>query len=596
MLTTLVFCVLALQPETVTFTHRCARAETVVAALCEELGWEMKVSGSVKDDYFLVRFVDTPVELALERIAETLNATWSKTGETTYLTRTAGQERAEQEEELAAVREAIARYAEKNRVPQFPGRDELNRLLLASAEAAKTKLYTDDARRAIALHPDKIYHNTFFQMLDHEAMALLPQDGYYFMSLRPHSGLVTMSQSAVNRIAEIEEYRTLYSDVAEIVNMQSGDIGQGTAGPHKNMLRADELLFGVVRDQFTLEFVTYRLDGKVSVSSSGSFIDLLGQSGEKQDVPKAKGTFETSIDRTVAQVFSRPRQQSIGIGGKIFDRLMNCVEDDPLSWLASEPILQAAESEGWDVVAVLPDALGWNAYWWPGGPGQNLGTVLARELTGWSVIEFDEESGYLSVKPRMAGIFRRSRIDREQVVKTIEALKAHEGYVEEIAEFYEWKVQGEERSNLMRLLACSIEGLRTNSIDMQYDDDAMMLLGSMSDSEQRRARGERGLSIAASQVSAGMHEGLTRLIGRTASASIEAKFDSEGKMLNTRKPAIVEFLISDPAQTMINCRIVEFDQGAAVLFQFQFPSGETFVVSSQLNVPKSKRQASRLLQ
>ncbi|MCH7945432.1 MAG: hypothetical protein IIC73_05375, partial [Armatimonadetes bacterium] len=74
MLATLILSALVAQVPTVTFTHRCARAEVVVAALGAELGRKMKVSGSVKDDYFLVRFDETPVDLALERIAETLNA------------------------------------------------------------------------------------------------------------------------------------------------------------------------------------------------------------------------------------------------------------------------------------------------------------------------------------------------------------------------------------------------------------------------------------------------------------------------------------------------------------------------------------------
>ncbi|MCH7905017.1 MAG: hypothetical protein IH944_10695 [Armatimonadetes bacterium] len=100
-------------PESVTFTHSCAHSSVVLAALGEELGMQIKPSGSVKQDYFLVRFDDVPVKDALDKIAETLNATWTVKSGVRYLGRTRAQEIADFEIEIdarkAAIEKAVAR-------------------------------------------------------------------------------------------------------------------------------------------------------------------------------------------------------------------------------------------------------------------------------------------------------------------------------------------------------------------------------------------------------------------------------------------------------------------------------------------------------
>lgn len=52
---------IAVASPTLTFTHTCAKSNVVLEALGKELGVQIKPGGSVRDDYFLVRFVDVPV-------------------------------------------------------------------------------------------------------------------------------------------------------------------------------------------------------------------------------------------------------------------------------------------------------------------------------------------------------------------------------------------------------------------------------------------------------------------------------------------------------------------------------------------------------
>ncbi len=586
MLTTLILAALVAQKPTLTFTHRCARAEVVVAALGEALGRKMKVIGSVKDDYFLVRFDGTPVDKALERIAKTLNATWTMSGETEYLTRLPAQENAEQREEQAWVEASIARYAAMHRVPDLPGKDELTKILQAGADARRRGVHDENAAKAALLNPDNVYRNAFFQMLDPKALASLPTDGFYFMSLRPHAGLASVPPDAKKQLDEIARYATAYDEVVELLNSQSGDTNQSATLVNRNLFTSTEILFGAVRDLFTLELITFRTYGNSTVTSSGAFIDLLGSGSEPQEIPGARGKFKAPFDLGVAEVFARPRSTTPApeTSDKVYAKLLGAQQDDPLSWLASEPILQAAEAEGWDVVAVLPDPLGWDAWWLPQAPDRPLGDVLKAELAGWSIVEFEKESRYLSVKPQMAGAFRRSRIDRAQVVRTIEAVKARKRYLEEIAAFYEWGAQKEQRSSLLRLISSSIAGLKPNTLDREFEDDAMMLLGSMSPSERNLARRVGGMSLTAAGASPNLQKGLRRLIARCATERLVPKIE-DGKVVGSPTPAIFALLTSDPAQTTLSCRILKIETTEAVVFEFAFPSGGLLRLSAEMRLP-----------
>ncbi|MCH8980365.1 MAG: hypothetical protein IH945_14165, partial [Armatimonadetes bacterium] len=72
-------------PQTITFTHPCAHSSVVLEALGKELNLALKPSGSVNKDYFLIRFKDVPAEEALDKIAQTLNATWTQKDDVRYL-------------------------------------------------------------------------------------------------------------------------------------------------------------------------------------------------------------------------------------------------------------------------------------------------------------------------------------------------------------------------------------------------------------------------------------------------------------------------------------------------------------------------------
>ena len=77
--------VLAARPQSVTLTSSLAPSAVVLAELGKAARVEMKPSGSVNKDVFFVHFADTPLDVAMKRVAETLNATWTKQPDGSYL-------------------------------------------------------------------------------------------------------------------------------------------------------------------------------------------------------------------------------------------------------------------------------------------------------------------------------------------------------------------------------------------------------------------------------------------------------------------------------------------------------------------------------
>jgi hypothetical protein len=106
--------VLAQQPKTLTFSHPCASAATVLEALGKELGTPMRPTGSVMRDYLMLRFDQVPVDEALKRMATVANATWTVSNGVRYLGRTKQQEDAGPLQLQAMLEKSVAEYITKD--------------------------------------------------------------------------------------------------------------------------------------------------------------------------------------------------------------------------------------------------------------------------------------------------------------------------------------------------------------------------------------------------------------------------------------------------------------------------------------------------
>ncbi len=115
-MTTLVLALALAQTKTVTFSHPCANSAVVLEALGKELGVQMKPSGSVMKDFIIVRFDQVPVEEAMKRLADGINATWTQSNGVNYLTRTALQENNEKRDAKAAAAKLIQDWLDKRKV------------------------------------------------------------------------------------------------------------------------------------------------------------------------------------------------------------------------------------------------------------------------------------------------------------------------------------------------------------------------------------------------------------------------------------------------------------------------------------------------
>ena len=116
MMTTLIALALIAQQQTVTFTHPGAHSSVVLAALGQELNLTLRPSGSVNKDYFLVHFKKVSIEEAFDKIAETLNATWTKKNDVYYLGRTRQQDMQDEAKEDEPLLRAHRMFVEKTLV------------------------------------------------------------------------------------------------------------------------------------------------------------------------------------------------------------------------------------------------------------------------------------------------------------------------------------------------------------------------------------------------------------------------------------------------------------------------------------------------
>ncbi|MCH7945617.1 MAG: hypothetical protein IIC73_06330, partial [Armatimonadetes bacterium] len=117
MLSALIFAAALQGTRTVTFSHPCAHSSVVLEALGEELGLILKPSGSVNNDYFLVRFDDVDVETVFEKISEILTTTWTKEGDVYYLGRTRKQDNQDKAKDDEPLLRAHRMFVEKTLAP-----------------------------------------------------------------------------------------------------------------------------------------------------------------------------------------------------------------------------------------------------------------------------------------------------------------------------------------------------------------------------------------------------------------------------------------------------------------------------------------------
>ncbi|MCH7903588.1 MAG: hypothetical protein IH944_03370 [Armatimonadetes bacterium] len=412
---------------TVTFTHPCAHSSVILRALGEEIGMTLRPRGTVDKDYFLVRFDDLPVEEALDRIAETLNATWIGEGKVRYLDRTDEDLR----EELETVFQIIDKFLEDNPlgpyptvqelVPQLAGIDNLEYTREADREKYISLGEFSPLRRALIRVLKSFSKDDIFKMSAQD-------DLEYFA--RPFELERPFTKPMVAALHDmLDEYEVL-QEAAERAGVPQGK--QYLPGFLKLVEpgKLENANFGFVVELadygFTVRLLASPVDSWIGIES---IKDSLRQY-RKPPYPELEGTNVPYVGRPehlaffkslLMREYPQPSNTFNELPKWTQTALLDLERYEPLGMHQSDVLLQLAELKGWDMVALLDD--GELIPLFSDDQAKDLREEI--DLILWlHDINLDEDSLFVSISPQLPKRTRQGRWDRRTISQAIRRSKS----------------------------------------------------------------------------------------------------------------------------------------------------------------------------
>ncbi len=416
------FIVTLLTPQTVTFTHPCAHSSVVLDALGKQIGKTIKPSGSVTKDFFLVSFTDVPTQEALDKIAQTLNATWEEKDGTTWLTRTRAQEVAEEKEAREADAKLIADWLAKRDVSQPYTEEHAKKLI----EAVIPLMQTDDGGQRYeefqSVNQGSPLHRLMTRLLREigpAALADVGDTGEAHYVLDPSPGLRRLPNGQAFRVFEQENavHKKAFAAVSFERDPSRGMFYSSLVSPYaQNFWSTRETRLtvskgdGYISIQLSVKDLGQESATITSGPRDGSSLpkELTSQPGEYVATP-----MEKSIANSVMVVFGGEGARTT-IPEDVARVFLDPVENEPLTVYGSRWMLESAKGLGKNIVALLSDECSWMAIA-SIAQGRStysqMWTILPQLDLGFTAT-VDEK--WVTLRPTDAGSVRNDRVDREK--------------------------------------------------------------------------------------------------------------------------------------------------------------------------------------
>ena len=366
MLSALVALSLLIAPQTVTFTHPCANSSVVLEALGKELGLTLKPSGSVNKDYFLVRFDDVPVQRALDLVAETLNARWTKKDGTYYLQRTSAHIAEEKGKRAELLQAGVEEYLDKKarRATAWSRQratDVLRPLLRGDGsldrELARKQLSTSGPCRELV--------DEFVRAIGAKKLSRIPEGATVIYKWSPNQGEQrippSMRAKAQNLVGNITAFSAALQGLG-VPTLGDFDLPAEVRLAGARGLTPDAWSFRVQNFGRYLYVVMIASGSNPSPFGSVS-ISAKGREVEEAVIPGLEGVYEA--DPLAVAVSDRFRQSYTDSVHRLRDEDEMAAEiiawfergltPDPTHLMAGDAILQIADAARYSVVALLQD-------------------------------------------------------------------------------------------------------------------------------------------------------------------------------------------------------------------------------------------------
>lgn len=424
------------QTEPITITVRAAPLKEVCRRLSEASHQQLEVRGKLREEPLILKLTGVPSKAAMDKIAEVADAAWTKNGETSFvLARTPAQEKAEYAAHIAVRSAAIKASIDKavvgahldepldtkSLIGQLRSRkaindakpqDGLSYSELPSAGAAKTKL------------PQYRCLLRLLKSIDPRVLAGVDPEGCLVFSSKPTQMQLPLPERARQVLATyLGERNLMIAAAAQTPGVLAGMSGfspdeKNAVKPwdgkgfvtvkvirneSSNLVEASMNVYDsqgspLVREGFgavsSLRWdpVTFLNDPVVILSPESKRVhDALVWGNSSQMV----GGQMKKLDG-----YSPPDKATVGL-------LVECEKHDPLSFTLSDALIETADANGVNLVALPDDSMNYAEF---GPKGQRKANDFCAAISQRTA--FKISGGWLAVTPIDRYDTRLRRIDR----------------------------------------------------------------------------------------------------------------------------------------------------------------------------------------
>jgi hypothetical protein len=367
----------------VTFTSNVAPLERVLAELSKASGIQLVPGAGIKDELLLVSVQDVPLDLLMNRVAETISCQWTRDGAIFRLSRTAAAEKALKAEERASRLAEIEKELEgvKAAAGSLGAFDKIEAQALATragnllkrAGGADPDWYTEASKAAEKGPMGRLYARVMASFPSEELLHVTPGSRVVFSTapnklqrLLAGSHAKAMDQFIQEQEVYVSAARPIFkSDVDETLrpnyNLSIIDPRSATKLPLKLLLVCKSEATGA--GAVSMELLVADAEGKVVGRHQGRIRSTFGvMSGPALKDPVTVGTAKLQLPPRTSELLDhiRPvsgRNNPPSALEEARQAFLNPTRIDPLELVVGDGVLAAAKALHLNVVLQPHDAL-----------------------------------------------------------------------------------------------------------------------------------------------------------------------------------------------------------------------------------------------
>ncbi|MGV3615517.1 MAG: hypothetical protein ACO1SV_09310 [Fimbriimonas sp.] len=413
----------------ITFVRDAGRAKVVLAELGKTAGVTLDTAPQTADEVIAISVKDAGLKETLDRVARAVHGAWREDGGVYRLVRTPQQLQEEQREDwerqLKRVKEALERrrkeaqgeFTEAEAQKLVGAMRNWSKAMMESKEPYQTfgTIHTLDKRGPAGRMMTRV-----LETIDPAELAKLEVDERVVLSNQP----TKMQRALPNGQAMVAQYlkdqatwaEALQSNPVERVVRNGTPWYMGSIGTYQQgfTVTPKKILFTARKFQggdFYMTLMVADGNGR-SLGFANSYLDVL--SGEPKDTPPATPAekdveFQLSEEAKGAHAAFLDRVQGKGaLPPELLNRLVRPETNDPLSFVVSPLLREAAAKGDANLVACLPDMTPLGSY---GAATKFLREDLVRRMHVLGVVVEREEKWWIA-RPKERLRARVARADR----------------------------------------------------------------------------------------------------------------------------------------------------------------------------------------